>query len=212
MKFFWMAACILSASFAPSAVCAQDPRVETKDTDNDGKVDQWITWDGKKPVHFENDRNRDGKADVWGDYQYTPAEGGKENAFAFVSADRNHDGKKDFWRRERNHLILQEWGDLNFDEKTDLWILYTEDGRKKWAVMDKNFDGTPDLWSFYGEKGEGRTDPNMPGILQPIAIDVDEDFDGKSDRLAGPMPKERPPLEERPEGHGADPSHGSQRP
>ena len=199
LKFFPVWICVVSAMAYAPCVWGQEPqRVETKDTDKDGKPDQWITWEGKKPVHFENDRDRDGKPDVWADYSYSVGKDGKEEVRGFVSADRNHDGKKDFWRLEYNHLIVREWGDLNFDGKTDMWIRYTGDGRKQWVVMDKNFDGKPDLWTYYGEKGEGRFDPNMPGMVQPLAVDVDENFDGKSDRVAGSMPKERPPLEEGP--------------
>ena len=39
-----------------------------RDTDGDGKMDEWVTYDGGKPSKSQRDTNGDGKPDLWVDY------------------------------------------------------------------------------------------------------------------------------------------------
>lgn len=45
----------------------QIARVEA-DTNGDGKIDDWVTYDGGRPVSEQRDSNGDGKVDVWIEY------------------------------------------------------------------------------------------------------------------------------------------------
>ncbi len=45
----------------------QISRLET-DTNNDGIIDEWVTFDREIPIKKEKDTNADGKPDVWVEY------------------------------------------------------------------------------------------------------------------------------------------------
>ena len=111
-----------------------------------------------------------------------------------ISVDRNKDGQPDYWRREVGGVPQQEWGDNNYDGRPDTWVFLAPNGRRQWAVLDKNADGRPDYWFYYGAGGEGRQPQTTPGIINPLAGEMDEDFDGKPEKVFGDFPKERPSL------------------
>ena len=142
------------------------------------------------------DRDGDGRPDVWSTYTYTLAKEGKgEDQHSEVTVDRNHDGTPDYWRLELNHVPVREWGDLNTDGRVDLWTFSVSLAQKSWQVMDKNYDGTPDAWVYYGPTGQGALRPGaVPGMPSPVAVEMDEDFDGRPEKSIGEFPKERPAL------------------
>ena len=183
----------LAAAAPPPGVAASPgaapPERESKDTNGDGRPDQWITRVDGKVVTFERDRKGDGTVDLWATYTY-PAEG---PARAQIAVDRNGDGVKDYWRIAAGTRPVREWGDRNFDQQTDIWVFYADDGHKTWAVLDKNFDGRPDAWFFYGGSTPGAM--GLGGIERPSAGEMDQDFDGKPDKTVGTLPATRPSLD-----------------
>jgi len=179
---------------------AEATRVEAKDTDGDGRPDQWVTYEGPRPVKLERDRNGDGKPDVWATYTYPlpgaerlPAGRPVSERRGETTVDRDFNGTPDYWRTEQNGAPVREWGDLNGDGAVDHWTFYAK-GRKQWAVMDKNGDGRPDAWFFYGEPGI-----QVPGMARPIAGEIDDDYDGKPDKTFGTLPTDRPTVEPSPQ-------------
>lgn len=162
-----------------------EERVEPADTDQDGRPDEWKIYRGDLLVRMERDRDKNGKPEVWIHYeQYTvpPKEGEKDAPPRAATrplrseVDRDGNGTVDLVRWMREGRPDRERADLNLDGKPDAWVYYKE-GIKDLMIMDKNHDGRPDAWFYYGEGG-----------TKLSAGKVDEDFDGKTERVFGQVP------------------------
>lgn len=160
--------CLFSSATLAFAQMPQ-PRVEEKDTTQDGRPDEWRFYEGDTLVRIERDRDGDGKREVWIYF--------KEGKPIRSEVDRNGDGKSDLIRFMENGRPVRDQADLNFDGKPDAWTFY-KNGVKDLMIMDKNTDGRPDAWFYYGRGG-----------TQLIGGRVDENFDGKIDRTFGAVPE-----------------------
>lgn len=167
------AALILGVSpISLAAPPAQEPqeRMEAKDTDGDGKPDEWRVYQDKTLVRMERDRDEDGRHEI---VVYL-----REGKPIRSEVDRNGDGTPDLVRLMKEGRPEKERGDLNFDGKWDAWVYYNKDGFKDLMIMDKNYDGKPDAYFYYGQSGTKLTGGR-----------VDTDFDGTFDRTFGNVPE-----------------------
>jgi len=139
---------------------------ESKDTNDDGIMDQTMFYRAGKKHHREADKNFDGKVDRWDYYD-------EEEVYRRTAKDTNQDGKPDSWmfHEPGGAVKLREY-DLNFDGKVDKRQLteFTMDKRLKiprhlyiWKEEDKDFDGVIDAYRVRGEK-----DPVPNRLGQPI--------------------------------------------
>ena len=177
MKYVSGFSLCLAFLFAVVLAAFAEQRVEEKDTNGDGKIDEWRTYDGKVPIRMERDLDGDGKKEL-----VVFFEKGKP---ARSEMDRNKDGKIDFLRLMKDGKPEKECADTNFDGKWDVWSYY-KDGFKDLMMADKNYDGKPDAWFYYSLGGTKLTGGR-----------IDTDFDGKIDRSFGPAPEkeDRQPFE-----------------
>ena len=166
---FLTVACLCWFLLAPAFAQVPQPRSEVKDTNNDGKPDEWRFYEGDQLVRIERDRDGDGKREVSVYF--------KEASPIRSEVDRNNDGKWDMIRFMEKGQPLQDQADLNFDGRLDAWSYYKE-GIKDLMIMDKNYDGQPDAWFYYGQAG-----------TKLIGGRVDEDGDGAIDRTFGAVPE-----------------------
>lgn len=91
-------------------------RVEV-DSDADGKIDEWISYEKGVVVKGEKDLNRDGKADTAMIYD------GK-GVIIRTESDTNGDGKIDEWVYYANGVPVKAEKDTNNDGKIDTWLNY----------------------------------------------------------------------------------------
>jgi hypothetical protein len=156
----------------PSSVFAAE-RVEAKDTDRDGKPDEWRIYQGSALVRMERDRDGDGHREV-----VVLVE--KERPVS-STLDRNGDGRPDLFRRYSPAGLPEfDEGDLDLDGQIDYWAWYQQ-GFKAMAAQDRKKDGEPDAWFFY--------DPIPQRVVGGA---VDEDGDGRYERQWGAAPIEFP--------------------
>ena len=148
---------------------AAEERLEPKDTDSDGKPDEWRVYAGDRLIRVDRNRNRDGAPEI-----HIFMEADKP---VRAEVDRNNDGKPDMFRSYVNGKPDKEHFDLNFDGKPDAWVFYKE-GSKDLVIRDKNLDGKPDTWFYYGESG-----------IKTIGGKADENFDGVVDKTFGSVPE-----------------------
>lgn len=160
-----------SLSFTPPVGAAE--RVEAKDTDRNGTLDEWRIYEGERLIRVERDRDGDGRREV---VIFV-----KENRAVTSTLDRNGDGRTDLFRRySPQGLPESDEADLDFDGRTDYWVWYTQ-GLKTVAAQDRNKDGEPDAWFFY----DGLT-------LRVVGGAIDEDGDGRYERRWGSVPFQLP--------------------
>ena len=159
--------------FAEQVGTVLPQRVEAKDTNGDGKPDEWRYYqgDGRQEVliRVERDRDGDGRREV-----VIFFENGKP---VHSEVDRNGDGRPDITIFMKDGKPERESADTNFDGKTDVWVYY-KNSIKDLMIRDKNFDGKPDAWFYYDKAG-----------LKIIGLILDDNFDGKPDRTSGTVPK-----------------------
>jgi len=162
-----------------------EERVEEKDTNEDGKPDEWLFYTDGVPVRMERDADADGRRELVIFLEILLQEGkpvlkeGKPVPRPIrAEMDRNGDGKPDFVRVMESGIPVRDKGDYNFDGKWDIWSYY-KDGFKDFMIMDKNYDGKPDAWFYY--------------VLAQMRLNggrVDTDFDGTVDRTFGEVPQQ----------------------
>ena len=111
-----------------------------RDTNGDGRPDEWREFRNDTLTEHRADRNGDGKADLWEHY--------KEGIVEKSEADQNFDGKVDVWAK------LNKYGqysyverDLNFDGRADAWE-HMDNGVFVRGEYDLDYDGKPDEWSI----------------------------------------------------------------
>ncbi|MCM8812292.1 MAG: hypothetical protein NC910_04510 [Candidatus Omnitrophica bacterium] len=164
---FLLASVLIAGQLTPAASYARE---EAKDTDEDGRPDQWQIFDDQQMVRIERDRDGDGKREI----TVFLKEGKSERA----EVDRNKDGRPDMFRYYQNGQPEKESHDLNFDGRPDTWVFHKA-GVKDLMIRDKNFDDAPDAWFYYGESG-----------MKVVGFKQDTDFDGAVDRETGSIPQE----------------------
>jgi hypothetical protein len=91
-------------------------RVES-DTNADGKIDEWVYYEGGAPVKGEKDLNGDGNPDTTLIYDV-------KGIIIRSEADANGDGKIDEWVYYEAGKPVKAEKDANKDGKPDTWITY----------------------------------------------------------------------------------------
>jgi hypothetical protein len=126
------------------------------DRNSDGEADVWYEYDGREVIKESYDQDYDGSADSW--YYYD------KGVPVRVEVDRNHDGTADEWAEyDASGDLSEAYYDLDFDGKSDHWEQYTN-GVPTSYTSDNNHDGTVDesgtiehgqikerKWSFHGD-------------------------------------------------------------
>ena len=87
------------------------------DTTGDGKMNEWVYYEGGIPTRGERDINGDGKVDVWLVYD-------KDGIIIKSEADTTGDGKVDEWVIFKDGNPVSAEKDTNADGKVDTWIIY----------------------------------------------------------------------------------------
>ena len=90
-------------------------RVES-DTNDDGKIDEWIYYEERVPVKAQKDTNADGKPDTTIYYV--------KGVVIRTESDTNGDAKIDEWVYYSNGKPSKAEKDTNADGKPDTWIDY----------------------------------------------------------------------------------------
>ncbi|HJZ84137.1 MAG TPA: hypothetical protein VKN99_03160 [Polyangia bacterium] len=95
------------------------------------------------------DTNNDGKPDVWKMYVPTTQGGQTVDVLVCKEVDLNHDGKVDelAYYDNNGNRVLEKF-DLDFDGRIDETIYY-EGGKKVRSEFDTDFDDKPDIWKYY---------------------------------------------------------------
>ena len=117
------------------------PKVDLARCDQSGKRVQTL------------DTNGDGKPDVWKLYQIQQQNGQDVDVLTCKQVDLNHDGKVDelVVFNDGGTRVMEKF-DLDFDGKFDVTVYY-EGGHRVREELDTNYDGKPDVWKYYeGDK------------------------------------------------------------
>lgn len=116
-------------------LAAFQERVETRDTNKDGKPDVFIRVKDKKAVSSTVDRNRDGKPDLF--RRYTP-----QGLPDSDEGDLDFDGRIDYWVWYTQGLKTSAAQDRNKDGEPDAWFFYESvSWRVTGGAVDEDFDG-----------------------------------------------------------------------
>lgn len=128
------------------------------------------TSDEQSAMPASHDRNADGKADVW--YEYDSQGVAKE------SYDQDYDARVDAWYFYDKGILVRVEADRNRDSHPDEWAEYHSSGDLLETRYDLNFDGNPDYWERYssGVATSYTSDNNHDGT-------VDEWGDIKNGRI-----------------------------
>jgi len=138
---------------------AAGEQVYPRDSNKDGKADEyWYYRDGKY-VRYEADRNFDGRIDTW---DYYGSDGTTERS----ESDENFDGKPDRFTTYRKGRVTKIEQDQNFDGKIDESFFYNSRGAIERSEIDENYDGILDHWYDYrdGLSAASRMDTDLNGI------------------------------------------------
>jgi len=91
-------------------------RSET-DTNNNGKMDEWVFYEKGIPVKAEKDTNGDGKANTFLTYD-------RKGVMIKSETDTDNDGKINEWVHYKKGVPVKAEKDTNKDGKPDNWIVY----------------------------------------------------------------------------------------
>ena len=106
------------------------------------------------------DRNEDGKADTWYEYE--------GNLLVKEYYDNNHNGKADAWYYYEKAVLSKIEIDGNHDGAVDNQGYYDESGDTAEAEYDRNFDGEMDYWEYFENASQ-------------VSYESDNDFNGTHD-------------------------------
>ncbi len=162
-----------------------------QDSDYDGSLDIWNSYEDGKLVARVRDTDGDGDPDVW--------EGYENDRMTHRTIDRDLDGVADAFYVYGGDILVEERHDSNNDGIIDRQISYQNLFRVR-AEEDRDFDGNMDVWTTYGvshgkevvERVEQATKGNGPpdrietyetssGRSQLSKLEEDRNGDGKVD-------------------------------
>jgi hypothetical protein len=115
-------------------------RVE-QDSNFDGAVDIWNTYEAGSLVARVRDTDEDAQADVWEHYE--------NERMTHRTIDRDRDGVADAFYQYQGDILVEERHDANNDGSVDRRIRYQNLFRES-AEEDLDRDGQMDLWTTYG--------------------------------------------------------------
>jgi len=113
------------------------------DTNNDGKVDQWIEYPEEGVTLMKFDRDFDGSID----YVVKVDEIGNK---LYEELDYDYDGFMDDFYFYSTGVLIRREVDTNFDGAVDLWVYLTEGVYVERYERDTDFDGEIDLVKKFG--------------------------------------------------------------
>jgi hypothetical protein len=112
-----------------------------EDSNFDGALDTWSTYQGANLVERRRDSNTDGSVDIWEKYA---------NArMTDRTVDRDHDRIADAFYQYAGGVLVEERHDLNNDNVVDRRIAY-QNLFRSYAEEDRDRDGSMDVWTTYG--------------------------------------------------------------
>ncbi len=110
------------------------------DTDYDGKMDSWVTYETGKPVVRVQDNNGDGRGDSWERFV-------GDRAVA-KTLDTNGDGVKDTFYRYTNGELQEKLRDANDDGTIDRIDTYRDHHLIR-TEEDRSLNGWMETWTSY---------------------------------------------------------------
>lgn len=138
---------------------------------------------GKSGEMYEEDRNGDGKGDIFWRYE--------NGVLVSGTADDNFDGRIDLWSRYQGGRTISDEQDTDFDGEADSFFSY-RNGVVISSTQDRDFNGAPDAFTTYANGIIAQTDyrpNNSPIVTRRLIYErgvlrqelVDDDVDGTFD-------------------------------
>jgi hypothetical protein len=131
----WVALCVLASAAAMAlAAWPHHPRITTEDRNGDGRPDVWCRYDDQgEPAEVGIDTNFDGRSDVQEYYEH--------GTLVRRESDRNFDDRVDLVEEfdAATHERVRSIVDLDYDGTADLLVLF-QDGR---PVFSKRLKSKP---------------------------------------------------------------------
>ena len=115
------------------------------DTNNDGKVDQWMEYPEEGVTLMKFDRDFDGIID----YAVKVDEMGNK---LYEELDYDYDGFMDDFYFYNTGVLIRREVDTNFDRAVDLWVYITEGVYVERYERDTDYNGEVDLVKNFGEE------------------------------------------------------------
>ena len=105
---------------------------------------EWSLWLTSHHTRTD-DRNGDGRSDVWRTYD-------SQGQVVELAIDSNFDGRSDVHEFYKNGTLVRRESDVNFDDRVDLVEDFDQTTRQRVrSVVDTDFDGTADLLVLFQE-------------------------------------------------------------
>lgn len=165
---------------SPEEIRYLDPTTGTllraeQDTDYDGKVDTWITFEGGEAVVRVRDTSGDGKYDTWERYA-----GGRLDA---RSVDRDADGVRDLFYKYEGGTLVKKSHDGNNDGTVDKVESFEARYRTR-SEEDRSLNGSMDTWTTYrvvdGVEVVARIERDSRDRGKPDVFETYETRDGRT--------------------------------
>jgi hypothetical protein len=148
---------------------------QESDSDYDGEIDVWQTYQAGEIATRAADSNGDGAADVWESYS--------RGRMIERTVDRDTDGVQDAFYRYDGDLLAEERHDSDSDGRVDRVVTYSDLHRES-AQEDRSGDGKVDTWTTYqivdGQDHVARIERDQHGTGQPSLVEIYEVTDGKA--------------------------------
>jgi hypothetical protein len=148
---------------------------QEKDSDYDGQIDVWQTYEGGELASRAEDSNGDGAADVWESYY--------RGRMVERTVDRDTDGVQDAFYRYDGDILAEERHDSDSDGRVDRVVTYNDLHRES-TLEDSSGDGEVDTWTTYqvvdGQDHVARIERDQHGTGQPSLVEIYEVQDGKA--------------------------------
>jgi hypothetical protein len=132
---------------------------QEEDTNGDGTVDAWSTFNGGKLVRREVDSTKEGRPDVVFYYE--------NDKIVREERDEKRDGRPTFRALYRDGRLARVEREVGGRGSTDLWITYDTTKAEETLLKeerDLDGDGSVDLWSYYEAGRLVRRDVSASGL------------------------------------------------
>jgi len=148
---------------------------EENDSDYDGQIDVWRTYESGEIRTQAEDSNGDGAADVWESFE--------RGRMVERTVDRDTDGVQDAFYRYEGDVLAEERHDSDSDGRVDRVVTYRDLHRAS-SEEDRSGDGKVDTWTTYqvvdGQDHVARIERDQHGSGQASLVETYEVHDGKA--------------------------------